>query len=263
MLSGRMLRGVFVTGTDTEVGKSCISAGLLHGLAATGRRVAGYKPVAAGTEPRADRRHNDDVHRLQQASSVPVSAQEVCPVLLDTPCAPHVAARLEGRTIDRRELVAGAQALASRCDAVVVEGVGGFCVPLVLPSPGGPGFDTADLAVELGLPVVLVVALRLGCLNHALLTAEAVTGRGLSLAGWVGNQAAPDMAHRQANVDTLQQLLLARFDAPCLGLVPHLNDPAARAVAPHLDIAAVQAAVDGAPSVPARADPISTSGPRA
>jgi dethiobiotin synthetase len=260
MLSDRLRRGLFVTGTDTEVGKTCISAGLLHGLAAAGLRVAGYKPVAAGTEGVGAQRHNDDVDRLLQASSVAVSAQDVCRVLLDTACAPHVAARLEGLTIDRAGLMAGAHALAGRCDAVVVEGVGGFCVPLVLPLPGTSGFDTADLAVEIGLPVVLVVALRLGCLNHALLTAEAIAGRGLRLAGWVGNQAAADMPHRQANVDSLQQLLAVRFGAPCLGLVPHLNDPAARAVAAHLDIAAVRAAIDGVPSVPPRADSVSTSG---
>lgn len=263
MLNSRLHRGVFVTGTDTEVGKSCVSAGLLHGLGAAGLRVAGYKPVAAGTETVGAQRHNDDVRRLQQASNVAVSAQEVCPVLLDTACAPHVAARIAGRTIDPAVLLGGALALASRCDALVVEGVGGFCVPLVLPAPGVGGFDTADLAVAIGLPVVLVVALRLGCLNHALLTAEAISARGLHLAGWVGNQVAPEMDHRRANIDTLQHLLSARFQAPCLGLVPHLSDPTAETVARHLDINTVRAAVLDLPGTAPRADSVSTAGPRA
>lgn len=122
-----------------------------------------------------------------------------------------------------------------RCDRLVVEGVGGFCVPL------NENEDTADLAAALGLPVVLVVGLRLGCLSHALLTAEAVCARGLRLAGWVGNQVDAGMAHREDNLATLADLMRRRFGAPCLGAVPRLPRDEADAVASHLDLGALWA----------------------
>jgi dethiobiotin synthetase len=226
------LQGWFVTGTDTEIGKTTISAGLLHGLGGRGLRVAGYKPVAAGTEWRDGRRINDDVERLRAAGNVPLSAEEACACLLDAACAPHLAAREAGVAISMEALLAGAQRLAGRVDRLVVEGVGGFLVPL------DDQHDTAELAVHLGLPVILVVGLRLGCLSHALLTAEAVRARGLWLAGWVGNAVDAQMAWREANVDTLRTRLGRDFGAPCLGVVPRLDDPHAAAVAAHLELPA-------------------------
>jgi dethiobiotin synthetase len=229
--------GCFVTGTDTEVGKSHVSAALLHLLGTLGWRSAGYKPVAAGAVWQDGQLVNDDVLLLQQASSVALTLGEVCSSVYETACAPHLAAQQEQRPIDRARLLQGAHALARRADVLVIEGVGGFCVPL-----GGSGahdFDSADLAQDFGLPVLLVVGLRLGCLNHALLTAEAVRARGLRLAGWVANSLQPHWPQQRANVDTLHQRLGTRFGLPCLGELPWLADPTPAALAQHLDAAAV------------------------
>jgi dethiobiotin synthetase len=224
------MANVFVTGTDTEVGKTHISAALLHWAAQQGWRSAGFKPVAAGLD--ADGR-NEDVQRLRAASSLPLTEAEVGPLQLQAACAPHIAAALEGRRIDMDDLVRQARALAARADVLVVEGVGGFCVPL------GPQGDTADLAVALGYPVILVVGLRLGCISHALLTAEAIGARGLRLAGWVANTVDPQMPHLQANLDTLRDELQRRHQAPCLGVVPRLADTHPSATAACLDGAAL------------------------
>lgn len=148
----------FVTGTDTEVGKTYVSAALLHWCTLQGWRSAGVKPVAAGLDAAGS---NEDVQSLRAASSVSLRTDEVGPLQFQAACAPHIAAALEGRTIALAPLVAHVRALAARSDVLVVEGVGGFCVPL------GPEGDTADLAVALGYPVVLVVGLRLGCISHA------------------------------------------------------------------------------------------------
>jgi dethiobiotin synthetase len=231
---GLPLRGCFVTGTDTEVGKTHVSAGLLHWLGAAGWRCAGLKPVAAGTVLLEGRAVNEDVALLRQASSVALTDAQVGPLQFEAACAPHIAAALEGRSIGRAPLLAAAQALAARADRLVIEGVGGFCVPL------GPGWDSADLAVDFGLPVVLVVGLRLGCLNHALLTAEAVRARGLRLAGWVGNAVGADaMPHLEDNLRTLRDEFDRRHKAPCLGVMPWLApatpDALARQIACHFD----------------------------
>src|SRR5207245_7630590 len=145
------------------------------------------------------------------------------------------AAALEGRAIERGVILQAANDLAARADVLVVEGVGGFCVPL------GPEWDTADLAADLGLPVVLVVGLRLGCINHALLTAEAIRARGLRLAGWVGNRVVQDMPWADENVATLRDWLWRQHRATCLGVVPWLAEPDPAAVAAHLDPSALRA----------------------
>jgi len=242
------MRGCFVTGTDTEVGKTAISAGLLHLLGRRGLRVAGYKPVAAGATWRSGASggeghwHNDDVEALLAASHIALTRADVCPSLFETACAPHLAARLEGRRIEPHTLIAGAHRLMSRCDALVVEGVGGFGVPLVVANdltdpPGDWGAD--DLAAALGLPVVMVVGLRLGCINHALLTAQAIAARGLCLVGWVANRIDPHMGLAQDNIDTLSRMLHRRHGAPMLGVVDHLVDPSAERVADALGEAMV------------------------
>lgn len=235
--------GCFVTGTDTEVGKTRVSAGLLHLLGRDGARSAGLKPVAAGLENVGGRWVNEDVSLLRAASSLPLTDAEVGPCQLRTPCAPHVAAEIDGMPIDRSLLLQAAAGLAARCDWLVVEGVGGFRVPL------GPDWDTADLAAELALPVILVVGLRLGCLNHALLSAEAIQARGLRLAGWVGTAIDPAMLRPEDNIATLKAWLETRHAAPCLGIVPWLADPAPAAVAAHLDAAATRQAIsqEGSP----------------
>lgn len=227
------LHGCFVTGTDTEIGKTCISAALLHWCAAQGWRSAGFKPVAAGSQIIDGQRVNDDVRALRQAGSVPLTDAEVGPLQFEAACSPHIAAALENRSIDGAALVQQARMLARRADVLIVEGVGGFCVPL------GPDHDTADLACALGLPVVLVVGLRLGCINHALLTAEAIQSRGLKLAGWIANTVDPAMVQAPATLATLHHEFTRRFQSPCLGLVPRLSAPDPARVAAHLDGAAL------------------------
>jgi dethiobiotin synthetase len=216
----------FVTGTDTGVGKTLVSSALLSSLAASGLRTVGMKPVAAGLELIDGTWRNDDVEQLQAAGNVDAPLALRCPYLLRAPMSPHLAAQEEGVRIALQPLLSAYEQLARQADAVIVEGVGGFRVPLA------DEFDSADLAVALGLPVVLVVGLRLGCLNHALLTAEAIRARGLVLAGWVGSAIDPKMLAPEANIETLR----ARLDAPLLGVVPHLAAPEAAGAARHLDL---------------------------
>ncbi len=213
--------GCFVTGTDTGVGKTLVSAGLLHALAPHHRRVIGMKPVAAGVVPWGEDWASEDAIALRAASTVAVPAALDNPVLLLDPLSPHIAAARAGVQIDIASIVRSYQALAALADAVVVEGAGGFHVPLSDTETG------ADLAQALALPVVLVVGLRLGCLNHALLTAEAIRARGLTLAGWVANRVDPAMDAVDENIAYLR----ARLAAPLLAEVPHQSVPEARNLA--------------------------------
>jgi dethiobiotin synthetase len=213
-----MTVGYFVTGTDTEVGKSLVSAALLLKLRKTHARVVGMKPVAAGTLEDSD--DNEDVQTLRDASSLHVPSELDNPYCFKRPMSPHLAARAEGVTIALDLIVERHRQLAAISDAVVVEGAGGFIVPL------NDTQTLADLAVALKLPVVLVVGLRLGCLNHALLTQEAILSRGLVLAGWVANRIDPDMAAVQDNIETLR----ARLSAPLWADIPHMAAPQARQV---------------------------------
>lgn len=208
----------FVTGTDTEVGKTFVTCALLHAAAGKGLRALGMKPVAAGVDAAG---RNEDVEMLIAASSIAAERQLVNPYCFDLPIAPHLAATIEKRRIDPARIVAAARDLATGADLLLVEGVGGFRVPL------DDETDTADLAVRLGLPVIMVVGMRLGCLNHALLTAEAIHARGLKLAGWVANCIDPDMMWPDENVAALK----ARLTAPLLGVLPRQDaaDPAAAA----------------------------------
>ena len=216
----------FVTGTDTEIGKTLISSAMLHALVQAGARACGMKPVAAGAALGEDRRwHNDDCDQLAAAGNVHLPQSITTPFLLKEPAAPHIAAALEGLTISPVPVLAAFIEIKAGSDAVVVEGVGGFRVPL------NDDFDTADLAEQLDLPVVLVVGLRLGCISHALLTVEAILSRGLKLAGWVANATQDDMAFADENVAALEQ----RIPAPLLGRVPRLDKPGAEAAAAYLD----------------------------
>jgi dethiobiotin synthetase len=222
----------FVTGTDTGVGKTLVACALLQALAERHARVVGMKPVAAGAVRDAQGRWtNDDVAALRAASTIAVDDALDNPFLLPDPVSPHIAAERVGRTIDIATIVRACAALRERADAVVVEGAGGFRVPLT------STLDGADLAAALGLPVILVVGLRLGCLNHALLAAESIAARGLVLAGWVASRIDAAMPEQGANL----ALLHARLPAPCLGDVPHLAPPDARRAARHLDLGALVA----------------------
>ncbi|SFD46843.1 dethiobiotin synthase [Paracidovorax konjaci] len=213
--------GCFVTGTDTGVGKTLASAGLLHALARHHARVVGMKAIAAGAEPigPGGALANEDVLALRAASTLEVPPALDNPVLLPDPLSPHIAARRAGTAIDTGAIVRAYRALAGLADAVVVEGAGGFHVPLSDTATG------ADLAQALGLPVVLVVGLRLGCLSHAALTAEAIRARGLPLAGWIASRIDPAMQATEDNIDWLRQ----RLDAPLLADIPHQRVPDPRA----------------------------------
>jgi dethiobiotin synthetase len=215
----------FVTGTDTEIGKTLISSALLHALAQSGVRAAGMKPIAAGTELQGGIWHNDDVDRLAAAANVQLPTALTTPYLLREPAAPHIAAELERVNIDVAHIRTCYDQVKAQADAVVVEGVGGFRVPL------SDKVDTADLAQQLGLPVIMVVGLRLGCLSHAFLTAEAIAARGLKLVGWVANMIDPAMLHPQGNIEAL----IDRLPAPMLGYVPKLAMPTAANAAAHID----------------------------
>ncbi len=219
MLSERTPRW-FVTGTDTGVGKTLISAALLHALAIRHARVVGMKPVAAGLVLHEGRMVSEDVLQLRAASTVQVPAELDNPVALPDPLSPHLAARRAQRPVQVAELVSAFEALCTHADAVLVEGAGGWRVPL------NDTETLADLARALQAPVVMVVGMRLGCLNHALLTAEAVRADGLTLAGWVANVIDPDMACLDENIQTLQ----ARLGAPLLGVVPWQPQPDATTI---------------------------------
>lgn len=223
------MKGFFVTGTDTEIGKTAITAGLTHLGARLGLRSVAIKPLAAGQDFVDNRWVNEDVLRLRAASNIDLTDAQVGPFQLRTPCAPHIAASLEGIRIERKTLLAAVQQTLALSDLGFVEGVGGFRVPLT------SDWDTADMAADLRMPVILVVGMRLGCINHALLTAEAIHSRGLHLVGWVANAVDPTMAYAENNLTALS----AGLDAPCWGQVPRLHDPNPAAVAAHLSLDAL------------------------
>ncbi len=210
-----MAAGLFVTGTDTGVGKTLASCALLHRLRAGGLRAVGMKPVAAGVEPSAEGPVNADVVLLRKASSWAAPIRLVNPYCFDAPIAPHLAAASAGVRIQIPPIVQAFQALSARADAIVVEGVGGFLVPL------NERDDAGDLAAALALPVVLVVGMRLGCLSHARLTQQAIAARALRLAGWIANAIDPGMARFEDNLQALRD----RFEAPLLGVIPYRNAP--------------------------------------
>jgi dethiobiotin synthetase len=219
----------FVTGTDTEVGKTLVASALVNTLVRQGMRVAAMKPVAAGTRLMNGEWHNEDVDILASEANVKLPTALTTPYLLRDAAAPHIAAAQEGVNIDIAHILSCYDRVATASDAVVVEGVGGFRVPLSFQD------DTADLAQRLGLPVILVVGLRLGCLSHALLTADAVAARGLKLAGWVANVVDLGMHHSVANIETL----VARLPAPLLGSIPRLPAAVPSAAARYLDFSSL------------------------
>jgi dethiobiotin synthetase len=221
---------LFITGTDTGIGKTFVTAGLLRALGQRGRRTIGMKPVASGAEPGPAGLRNTDALQLQAAGTEPVAYAEVNPCVYREPIAPHLAALHEGRTIALPGLVQGIRRLAARCDDLLVEGAGGWRVPL------GPQTMFADLVRGAGLPVLMVVGLRLGCLNHALLTADAIRADGLTLLGWLANAPAPAPPEAGELVATLQQAL----PAPLLGVVPWQAAPGADAATAVFALAAAR-----------------------
>nr|WP_225737210.1 dethiobiotin synthase [Dyella acidiphila] len=211
---------MFVAGTDTGIGKTHSACSLIHALRANGRTVCGMKPVASGCVETPDGLRNEDALALLEATGLPAPAYtEVNPLALRDPLSPHLAAAHEGVTIALPPLRTAFDALSARYDTVVVEGVGGWRVPLAAE------LFASDIARSWNLPVVLVVGLRLGCLSHALLTAEAIVADGCRLVGWIGNRVDPQMAAVEENIHTLRTLL----PAPCLGILPHGVAPASAA----------------------------------
>lgn len=228
-----MSQAYFVTGTDTEIGKTTVAAGLLHAARRRGWSTAAAKPVASGCEPTAEGLRNGDALALLAECSLPLAYETVNPLAFAPAIAPHLAAREAQVRLDVATLVAAVRpVLACGADFTLVEGAGGWRVPL----EGGERLS--GLAVALDLPVILVVGVRLGCINHALLSAEAIQRDGLRLAGWVANVVDPATARLEDNLATLAECLAA----PCLGRVPFLPQPGAAAVAAHLALAALSPA---------------------
>jgi dethiobiotin synthetase len=220
-----MGKGIFVTGTDTEIGKTCCSLGLITRLQQAGYRVAAMKPVASGCEQTAAGMRNEDAVLLSQCASFSLAYQQVNPYALTLPIAPHIAAAAQGIDIQPAVIKAAFDAMSTLADAVVIEGVGGWAVPINAKQ------TMVDVAMLLGLPVVLVVGLRLGCLSHALLTATAIMHAGLPLAGWIANSIEPEPAWAKENIQALRE----RLPMPLLGVVPYLSQPTPERVAAFLD----------------------------
>jgi dethiobiotin synthetase len=210
-----MSQAYFVVGTDTGVGKTLIASALIKHFVSRGLKTVGMKPVASGCDEVGGHFINSDVTALMQASNVAAPLPLVNPYQFTPAIAPHIAAQQVGVKIDIEVIFAAYQQLSASADVVIVEGAGGFLVPL------NQNETLADLAIKLDVPVILVVGMRLGCINHALLTVEAIRARGLQLTGWVANQVDPDMAMFEENLETLRQCI----HAPCLSVVRYQQAP--------------------------------------
>jgi len=196
-----MSNGVFITGTDTGVGKTWFTLALMEAFKEQGCKTNGMKPVASGGSYFNDKLMNDDARLIMESCSEPVNYELINPYVFEQPVSPNFAARQTGVSVEFEQLVTSYNQLASACDIVVVEGIGGWRVPL------SDKIGTADLVRELELPVILVVGLQLGCINHAILTAEAIKADGVNLCGWVSNQLETGYLHRCDTVDLLNKEL--------------------------------------------------------
>ncbi|AMA44392.1 dethiobiotin synthase [Pseudomonas alabamensis] len=223
-----MTHAYFIAGTDTDVGKTTVAAGLLCAARAAGLSTLGAKPVASGCAVTPKGLRNADALALIAQSSLVLPYEQVNPYAFEPAIAPHIAAREAGVALHVPSLRAAMQhVLQQRADFTLIEGAGGWRVPL------SDQAALSDLAIALRLPVILVVGVRLGCINHALLSAEAIARDDLQLAGWVANVIEPRTARLEENLASLAE----RMPAPCLGRVPRLGDASAKAVAEHLNLA--------------------------
>lgn len=222
-----MQHAYFITGTDTEIGKTTIACGLLHAARLIGLSTAAAKPVASGCTRHIEGLRNADALALLDECTLPLAYEQVNPFAFEPAIAPHLAAREVGVALSAEALVGPVrQVLDQGADFTLVEGAGGWRVPLA-------GEESlSDLAIMLGMPVILVVGVRLGCINHAVLSAEAILRDGLPLAGWVANIIDPATSRLEENLATLAE----RLPAPCIGRVPRLAAPTPFAVASHLDL---------------------------
>lgn len=214
-----MAKGFFVTGTDTEIGKTTTTVALMRAAKQLGYRVAGMKPVAAGCQPTAQGLRNDDAVKLMQEASVTIEYERVNPLAYQPSIAPHIAAAQSGEPIIIDSIISAYQHIASQAEVVFVEGIGGWAVPI------NDNQTMADVAKALGLPVILVVGIRLGCLNHALLTHESIVHKGCPLGGWVANRLESNNPVAEQNINYLQQAL----PIPFLGTIPYVLSNDARA----------------------------------
>ena len=217
---------VFITGTDTEVGKTYYSKLLLHSLNAAGFRTAAMKPLASGADEHEGELRNADALVLQQAANTSFSYTLCNPYCFAPAIAPHLAAKQAGVSIDPNVIQHAFERLKQQADITVVEGVGGWMVPV------GDEHSMADLVQAMGLPVILVVGMRLGCINHALLTTESIKARDLNLLGWVANVIYDDVSHLEENIASIAQ----RVPAPLLDVIDYTNNPEARVSDPQLNI---------------------------
>jgi dethiobiotin synthetase len=222
-----MSRSLYITGTDTGIGKTLVSATILAALNATGTRAVGMKPVASGCEATPQGLRNADAEALIANSAGTPDYAAVNPYAFVEPIAPHLAAHGAGIEIRRESIRTAYAALSTMSQCVIVEGVGGWMAPL------GPQLMQSDVVHELDLSVILVVGMRLGCLNHALLSARAIEADGCRLGGWVGSCIDPAMLRLGDNLATLR----ARLSAPCIGVLPHAQDISPRSLGQHLDLA--------------------------
>lgn len=207
------MSGFFIAGTDTGVGKTLVATALVQRGVAAGKRVAAMKPISAGCVQTAEGWLNDDVAQLRAASNVALPLALMNPYAFEPPIAPHIAAQQAGVVIDLARIESAYREIAALADEVIVEGAGGLLVPL------NTQHAMADIVVRLDLPVILVVGMRLGCLNHALLTVEAMVARGIKLHAWVANQIDPNMRAFEENLASLE----ARICAPLMCVLPPLN----------------------------------------
>ena len=205
--------GFFVAGTDTEVGKTLVSGALILKLREQGMKAIGFKPVVAGTYQDAQGHTlNEDLETLRIASNLSSTELSLCPYVLGQPVAPHLVAAQQGLKLEMSTILQALQNVQNQADCVVVEGAGGFLIPL------NEREDLGAFAQEIQFPIILVVGMKLGCINHALLTCEAIKARNLNIAGWVANTLSTEMPLLEENIQTLQ----ARIDTPFLGLIPAL-----------------------------------------
>ena len=214
-------KGFFITGTDTEVGKTLIAGALILKLQELGQKAIGFKPVAAGLIEIDGKLLNDDIETLLKISRLvnpDLNEQDICPYILQKPAAPHLVAKNLGIFLDPKVMLEGYKRILTKADSVVVEGAGGFLVPV------NEKYTLGDFAKELNLPVILVVNIKLGCINHALLSIEAIQSKGLSVFGWVANLSQKASEYSTENIESLERILQLNYGVNLIGKVPFLED---------------------------------------
>ncbi|MGL4456574.1 MAG: dethiobiotin synthase [Plesiomonas sp.] len=221
-----MSKRFFVTGTDTEVGKTVVSRAFMQAAASMGHSIVGYKPIASGCTETEEGLRNSDALVLQSSASVAVPYELVNPIALREPISPHLAAKLDGIDIDFMHLSKGVTTLESQAELVLVEGCGGWRVPVTDKQ------SLSEWVVGEKMPVILVVGIKLGCLNHAILTAESIANDGVELVGWVANRVNPCLTHYAELIQTLR----ARMPAPQLGEIPYISRPEKQQLGKYMDL---------------------------